>query len=79
MEILDPWSQTSGARGDGAPATVGVSGHGFKHAPVIGEIVAALMCDGRSRTWDITPFSSHRFTDGRPRGEASTNTGRIGV
>ena len=51
---------------EGLVHAVGFSGHGFKHAPVIGEIVADLVCDGRSGTWDISPFSSRRFTDGRP-------------
>jgi sarcosine oxidase subunit beta len=51
---------------EGLVHAVGFSGHGFKHAPVIGQIVADLVCDGHSREWDITPFSSRRFTDGRP-------------
>lgn len=44
----------------------GFNGHGFKHSPVIGEIVADLVCDGKTSAFDITPFSSTRFTDGRP-------------
>jgi len=43
----------------------GFNGHGFKHSPVIGEIVADLVCDGKTSEFDIAPFSSTRFTDGR--------------
>jgi sarcosine oxidase len=51
---------------DRHPAASGVafasacSGHGFKFAPVIGEILADLVLDGRT-TWDIVPFRSDRF------------------
>jgi sarcosine oxidase len=36
------------------------SGHGFKFAPVIGDIVADLICEGRTER-DISRFSSSRF------------------
>jgi sarcosine oxidase len=36
------------------------SGHGFKFAPVIGEIVADLLT-GRPARFDITPFAVERF------------------
>ena len=49
---------------DGLVHALGFSGHGFKHSPVIGEVVAELVCDGRSSTIDVSPFSSERF--GRP-------------
>jgi len=47
---------------------LGFSGHGFKHSPVIGEMVAELVIDGRVSVVDATPFSSERFADrsGRP-------------
>jgi sarcosine oxidase subunit beta len=44
----------------------GFNGHGFKHSPVVGEIVAELVLDGQTREFDVTPFASGRFTDGRP-------------
>lgn len=44
----------------------GFSGHGFKHSPVVGQIMADLVCDGETKEFNITPFSSTRFTDGRP-------------
>jgi sarcosine oxidase len=36
------------------------SGHGFKFAPVVGEAVADLLLDGRSR-FDLRPFALDRF------------------
>jgi sarcosine oxidase len=36
------------------------SGHGFKFAPVIGDIAADLVCDGTTRR-DISRFSAARF------------------
>jgi glycine/D-amino acid oxidase-like deaminating enzyme len=44
----------------------GFNGHGFKHSPVIGEIMSELILDGKTSEFDVAPFSSHRFTDGRP-------------
>lgn len=44
----------------------GFNGHGFKHAPVIGQLMAELVLDGRTSEFDVGPFSSRRFTDGRP-------------
>ncbi len=38
----------------------GFSGHGFKFAPVVGEILAELVCDGTSRL-DIAAFAPERF------------------
>jgi len=37
------------------------SGHGFKFAPTVGEILADLAMD-RSPRFDLSPFSSNRFT-----------------
>ncbi len=41
------------------------SGHGFKFAPAIGEIVADLVIEGRTR-WDLGLFSPARFAPGGP-------------
>ena len=41
------------------------SGHGFKFAPVIGDIAADLVCDGKTAR-DISHFSSARFAPGDP-------------
>jgi len=36
------------------------SGHGFKFAPVIGDIAADLVCDGGTKR-DISRFAAARF------------------
>jgi sarcosine oxidase len=53
---------------DRHPAAPGVayasacSGHGFKFAPVVGEILADLVTTG-STSWPIGPFLASRFTE----------------
>jgi monomeric sarcosine oxidase len=39
----------------------GFSGHGFKHAPVIGEVAADLVVDGETGVVDLSRFSLDRF------------------
>ncbi|MFC5368077.1 NAD(P)/FAD-dependent oxidoreductase [Salinirubrum litoreum] len=43
---------------------VGFSGHGFQHAPAVGQIVAELVHDGEASLVDIEPLRSDRFEDG---------------
>src|SRR5450759_663937 len=45
---------------DGVTVISACSGHGFKFAPVIGDIAADLVCDGRTAR-DISHFSLERF------------------
>jgi sarcosine oxidase subunit beta len=45
-------------------ADFGWSGHGFKHSPVIGDILSDVILHGRSASYDITPFRSSRFREG---------------
>ena len=45
----------------------GFSGHGFKFAPVMGEIAADLALDGRT-AWPIGGFRPGRFRAGSDRG-----------
>jgi sarcosine oxidase subunit beta len=45
-------------------ADFGWSGHGFKHSPVIGDIVSDAILHGRSASYDITPFRLSRFREG---------------
>jgi sarcosine oxidase len=40
----------------------GFSGHGFKFAPVIGEIMADISLEGGSPRWDLELFRLARFT-----------------
>jgi sarcosine oxidase subunit beta len=44
-------------------ADFGWSGHGFKHSPVIGDILSDAILGGRSATYDITPFRWSRFRE----------------
>lgn len=39
----------------------GFSGHGFMHAPAVGELLAELIVDGRTSI-DLSPFSLERFS-----------------
>jgi len=49
----------------------GWSGHGFKHAPAIGEIMAEVIVDGRAAGWDLASFRWSRFREGDPLPPAS--------
>ncbi len=43
----------------------GFSGHGFKHAPAIGALMAELITEGRTRTVDVSPWRLSRFSERR--------------
>jgi glycine/D-amino acid oxidase-like deaminating enzyme len=42
----------------------GWSGHGFKHAPAVGDVLAQVVLEGRAPGWDLQPFRWSRFRDG---------------
>jgi sarcosine oxidase subunit beta len=42
----------------------GWSGHGFKHSPVIGDILSDVVLHGASKEFDLTPFRWSRFREG---------------
>ncbi len=42
----------------------GFSGHGFQHAPAVGQLIAEEIADGRAHTIDISPLSIERFRAG---------------
>jgi sarcosine oxidase subunit beta len=79
--VIRAWSGTDGEMPDHIPVigpsqttpglvhAFGFSGHGFQLGPVIGEIIAELVTQGRS-TSPIEPFSIARFAD-PPRAAAS--------
>ncbi len=48
------------------------SGHGFKFAPVVGEILADLVTDGVT-SWPIAPFRADRFAATPSSGAAAAN------
>ena len=47
----------------GLHVNFGWSGHGFKHAPAIGDILAQVVLDGHAPEWDLAPFRWSRFRD----------------
>ena len=55
---------------DGFYLANGFSGHGFMHAPAVGQLLAEEILDGRATTLDITPLALTRFA-GRARAEAT--------
>jgi sarcosine oxidase subunit beta len=48
----------------GLYADFGWSGHGFKHSPVIGDILSDVVLHGKSDEFDLTPFRWSRFREG---------------
>jgi glycine/D-amino acid oxidase-like deaminating enzyme len=42
----------------------GWSGHGFKHAPAIGGVLAEVVLEGRAAGWNLAPFRWSRFREG---------------
>jgi sarcosine oxidase subunit beta len=48
----------------GFVTAAGFSGHGFQHAPAVGQIVAELCLDGEASLVDIEPLRSDRFEEG---------------
>ena len=43
----------------------GFSGHGFMHAPAVGQVMAELILDGKASTIDISALSLERFRTGQ--------------
>jgi sarcosine oxidase subunit beta len=42
----------------------GFSGHGFQHAPVVGQLLAEMILEGRARTVDVSSLRLERFSRG---------------
>ena len=59
--MLGPVPQVSGLH-----VAAGFSGHGFKLSPVVGELVAEKLAEGRTTLVDIDLFGPTRFAEGRP-------------
>jgi sarcosine oxidase subunit beta len=51
---------------EGAFCAVGFSGHGFKLSPVVGQLMAELVVDGKANTLDIAPLRLARFAENDP-------------
>jgi sarcosine oxidase subunit beta len=56
--VLGPITECAGLFAD-----FGWSGHGFKHAPAVGQIMAEVVVEGRAAGWDLAPFRWSRFRD----------------
>ena len=50
----------------------GFSGHGFMHAPIVGQLMAELIADGRPHTVDVTSFNLDRFARGETKVDATS-------
>ena len=66
-DVTPDWHPIIGLHSElqGFVSAVGFSGHGFKLGPVVGEAVAELILDGKSRTADLTILSPARFAQGK--------------
>ncbi len=51
---------------EGAYCAVGFSGHGFKMSPIVGQLMAELIVDGKAKTLDISPLRLARFNENDP-------------
>lgn len=51
---------------EGAYCAVGFSGHGFKMSPIVGQLMAELVVDGKAKALDIAPLRLARFADNDP-------------
>jgi glycine/D-amino acid oxidase-like deaminating enzyme len=51
---------------EGGYCAVGFSGHGFKMSPIVGQLMAELVVDGKAAALDITPLRLARFAENDP-------------
>ena len=49
---------------EGLYCAIGFSGHGFKLAPSIGQVMSELVVHGEGRSFDLTPLRFTRFDEG---------------
>jgi sarcosine oxidase subunit beta len=67
FDVTPDWHPVIDAPGpDGFYVAAGFSGHGFKLSPAIGEMVAALVIDGKTPDDDVHAFRLSRFAEGKP-------------
>jgi sarcosine oxidase, subunit beta len=48
---------------EGGYCAVGFSGHGFKMSPIVGQLLAEFIVDGKTSTLDVAPLRFARFED----------------
>lgn len=46
---------------EGGYCAVGFSGHGFKMAPIVGQLMSEMIVDGSAKTLDVSPLRFERF------------------
>jgi sarcosine oxidase subunit beta len=51
---------------EGGYCAVGFSGHGFKMSPIVGQLMAELIVEGRAAALDIAPLRLARFAEDDP-------------
>jgi sarcosine oxidase, subunit beta len=51
---------------EGGWCAVGFSGHGFKMSPIVGQLMAELIVDGKTSTLDVAPLRFARFDENDP-------------
>ena len=61
MPMVGPLPAADGTPLPGAFIAAGLTGHGYPYAPILGELVAELMADGRARTLPLEPFDPQRY------------------
>ena len=49
---------------EGLYCAIGFSGHGFKLAPAIGQVMSELVVHGEGRSFDLAPLRFTRFDEG---------------
>jgi sarcosine oxidase subunit beta len=66
--VLGPIPEYAGLHAD-----FGWSGHGFKHAPAVGAVIAEVVLEGETPGWDLASFRWSRFKEGAllPRASAT--------
>ena len=63
---------------DGLLLANGFSGHGFQHAPIVGQLLAEIVVDGLARTVDVSSLGLDRFaTGGAATATAETAVGPV--
>jgi glycine/D-amino acid oxidase-like deaminating enzyme len=67
-DITPDWHPIMGALPgiEGLYCAAGGSGHGFKLAPAVGEMMANLLVNGPKPAADIDLFAASRFEQGKP-------------
>jgi glycine/D-amino acid oxidase-like deaminating enzyme len=67
FDVTPDWHPVIDATGpQGFYVAAGFSGHGFKLAPAVGEMVAKLVDEGKRPGDDVDAFRLARFAEGRP-------------